>query len=84
MKLLDVRVIPNSKKNEVREEGSRFVVHVTAPAVGGKANRALIEVLAEHFKTKKRDIRIIRGEKSREKIVEVRDTINPSLRVVKE
>jgi uncharacterized protein (TIGR00251 family) len=74
MKLINVKVIPNAKENEVSEERNRFKVHVTAPAVGGKANRALIEVLAEYFKVKKGDVRIIRGEKSREKIVEIRDT----------
>ena len=74
MKLINVKVISNAKENEVSEERNRFIVHVTAPAIGGKANRALIEVLAEYFKVKKRDIRIIRGEKSREKIVEIRDT----------
>jgi uncharacterized protein (TIGR00251 family) len=74
MKLLNVKVIPNAKENEVTEERNRVIVHVTAPAVGGKANRALIEVLAEYFKVKKKNVRIIRGEKSREKIVEIMDT----------
>jgi len=46
-------------------------VRVTAPAVDGKANKAVIEVLSEFYKVKKRDIKILRGEKSREKLVEI-------------
>ena len=42
-----------------------------APAVDGKANKALIELLAGHFKVKKKDIEIIKGELSREKVITV-------------
>ena len=42
-----------------------------APAIDNRANRALIEVLARHFNVKKRDIRIVKGERSREKIIEI-------------
>ncbi len=77
MKVLNVRVIPNAKKNAVSEERGKLKVHVSAPALDGKANKAMIEVLAEHFKTKKSDVRIVRGEKSREKVVEIRN--RPSL-----
>ena len=71
MKVINLRVIPNAKKNEVSEEGGIFKVRVKAPAVGGKANKAVIEVLADFFKVKKRDIRIVRGAKSREKVIEI-------------
>ncbi len=71
MKVINVRVIPNAKKNNVSEEEGRLKVHVMAPAVGGKANRAVAKLLAEFFKVKKSDVRIIKGEKSREKVVEV-------------
>ena len=72
MKVINVKVIPNAKKNSICKEGKRFKVHVTAPAISGKANKALIEVLAEFFKTKKRNIKIIKGEKSRAKIIGVK------------
>ena len=71
-KVIKVRVIPNAKKNDVSEEtGGKLKVRVRAQAVDGKANKAMIEVLAEFFKVKKGDIRIIRGEKSREKVIEL-------------
>ena len=71
MKVTNVRVIPNAKKNDVSEEMGQLKVHLKAKAVGGKANKALIEVLAEFFNVKKSDIEITRGERSREKIIEV-------------
>ena len=71
MKLINIRVIPNAKRNNVSEEQGKLKVHVSAPAVDGKANKALIKVLAEYFKIKKNDIQIIKGLKSREKIVKI-------------
>jgi uncharacterized protein (TIGR00251 family) len=37
----------------------------------GKANQELIELLADHYDVAKSRIRIVRGEKSKEKIVEI-------------
>lgn len=72
MKVINVRVIPNAKSNGIVEEAAgKFKVHVRAPPAGGKANNALIGVLAEFFKVRKGCIRIIRGGKSREKTVEL-------------
>jgi uncharacterized protein (TIGR00251 family) len=71
MKVVNVRVVPNAKKNEILEEGDGLTVYVAAPPIHGKANKAMVKLLAEFFKVRKSDIRIIRGEKSREKIVEV-------------
>ena len=66
-----VFVIPNAKKAKIEKENDRLVVHVDAPAVGGKANKRLIELLADFFKVKKSSVRILRGEKSREKLIEI-------------
>jgi uncharacterized protein len=67
----EVKVIPNAKKDRLVEENGRLKVYLNAPAVDGKANKALIEFLAEHFGVKKSEVRLVRGEKSREKTVEV-------------
>ncbi|MFH1288255.1 MAG: DUF167 domain-containing protein [bacterium] len=71
MKKLNIKVIPNARKNSISEDNGIFKVRVTAPAVDGKANKAIIEVLSEFYGVKKRDVRIIHGEKSRGKIVEI-------------
>lgn len=68
-----VMVIPNSKKPSVKKENDTYVVRVDAPPTKGRANKRLIEILAEYFGVKKSRIRIISGEKSREKIVEIED-----------
>jgi uncharacterized protein (TIGR00251 family) len=68
---ITVKVVPNARKAQVKEEQGRLKVWVTAPAVEGKANAALIETLAEHFKVRKSAIAIVRGETSREKVVDI-------------
>jgi uncharacterized protein (TIGR00251 family) len=68
---ITVKVVPNARKAKVKEEQGRLKVWVTAPAVEGKANAALIETLAEHFKVRKSAIAIVRGETSREKVVDI-------------
>ncbi|MBI4690468.1 MAG: DUF167 domain-containing protein [Nitrospirae bacterium] len=70
MKRIKIKVITNAKKNEV-VAGDIFKVYVNAPAVDGKANKALIGILAEHFKVRKSNVKIVKGEKSREKIIEI-------------
>jgi hypothetical protein len=68
---VNILVIPNARKNEVIEEGDHLKVYVTAPPIRGRANEVVIEALAEFFHVKKNKIRIIRGERSREKVVEI-------------
>ena len=68
----EVRVIPGAKKNLIRpEEGGKLKVYLTAPAVEGKANKALLQVLAEYFGVKRRCIEIIKGLKSRDKTISI-------------
>ncbi len=72
MKRFNVKVIPRSSKNEVLEiESGKLKVKLMAPPVDGKANQALIELLAQHFGVKKSAIRILRGEASQNKMIEI-------------
>lgn len=71
MKTLLVKVVPNAKKEGVVEEDGRLKVYVRAPAVDGKANKAVIEALSEFLGVKKSKVRIARGETLREKIIEI-------------
>jgi len=71
--ILSVRVIPRAKSNRIQELGAdNFKIHITAPAEDNKANQALIELLAGHFKVRRNQVLIVRGEKSRNKTVEIR------------
>ena len=62
---------PNSKTEEVSQEGNTFIVKVKEPPQEGKANRALIKVLAEHFGVPKSQVRIVSGLKSKSKVIEI-------------
>ena len=66
-----VKVIPNSKTEEVVKEGDRFLVRVKEPAKEGKANRAVIKLLAAYFKAPQRQVVISSGFGSRNKVIEV-------------
>lgn len=69
--LIDVRVIPNAKKTAITQEEGRLKVYLTARPIEGKANKALIDVLSDHFDVPRSCIKIIRGDRTRDKVVEV-------------
>ncbi|MCJ7655996.1 MAG: DUF167 domain-containing protein [Dehalococcoidia bacterium] len=66
-----VKVIPNSKVEGVVREGDGFLVRVKEPAKEGKANRAVIKLLAAYFKAPQRQVVISSGFGSRNKVIEV-------------
>ena len=68
-----VRVQPRASKDEIVGviEGV-FKIRLQAPAVENRANEALVEFLAHLLKTPKSAVRILGGERSRTKRVEIR------------
>ena len=73
MTLLAVRLRPGARRDEVlgfRADGA-LQVAVSAPPEDGRANRALVELLAEALGVKASAVRIKRGATSRSKTVEV-------------
>lgn len=70
--IIRVRVIPNAKHSEVMNRvGSIVRVRIASPAVEGKANDELIEFLAEFFEVPKKQVSILRGEKGKEKTIQI-------------
>ncbi len=71
--LLKVRAQPNARKNELAEilTDGTLRIRLAAPPVDGKANEALAEFLAELLGVRRGALRLVRGEKSRDKIWEV-------------
>ena len=66
--LLRVHITPNSAKNHTAGfYGGSLNIKIKAPAVDGKANKALISFLADLISVKKSQIKIVSGEKSRNK-----------------
>jgi len=69
---ISVKVKPKSSRELIEKTGdSDYVVAVKSAAVEGKANEALVKVLAEYFDVPKYLISIISGHKNRKKIVDV-------------
>ncbi len=68
---INIRVIPNSKKDGIVKDDGKLKIHLKAKAVNNEANKYLIEVLAEYYNKRKNDIKIIKGLKSKDKIIEI-------------
>ncbi len=65
-------VKPQSRKEEVKEVADGdYLVSVRAIAREGKANLALIQILADYFSVPKSSIRIVRGHTGRRKLIEI-------------
>ena len=69
---INVKVTPHSSREEVLKLGDDYVVRVKATPHDGKANEAVINLLAKHFKVPKTAIKIVTGATGRNKIVEIR------------
>jgi len=68
---IKVRVIPKAKQNRVEKTADGFRVRVTAAPTDGKANEAVIKLLAEHLGVAKSKLRVVRGVTSRDKLIEL-------------
>ncbi|MCE7733438.1 MAG: YggU family protein [Candidatus Heimdallarchaeota archaeon] len=68
---LRVLVKPGSKEQQFFSEGNELKVYLKASPVKGKANKELISFLADVFKLKKTDLEIVKGHKSRDKVVSI-------------
>jgi uncharacterized protein len=66
-----VKVIPSSKTEQIVKEGDGFLVRVKEPAKEGKANRAVIKLLADYFGVSQRQIIISSGFASRNKVIDI-------------
>lgn len=70
--VFSVRVQARASKDEIAGEiGGALKVRLQAPAVEGRANEALIELLAQLLKTPKSAVRILSGDRSRTKRIEI-------------
>ncbi|HWU25424.1 MAG TPA: DUF167 family protein [Rhizomicrobium sp.] len=75
--IIPVRLTPRGGRNGIdgwmpdAKGGKHLAVRVTAAAESGKANAALIELLADRLSVAKSSIRIVRGFSARMKTIEV-------------
>jgi uncharacterized protein len=69
---ITIRLQPRAARDEVvGERDGRIVIRVTAPAVDGRANAALVALIADRAGVAKAAVRLLRGETSRDKVVGV-------------
>lgn len=68
---INVRVVPRAKKEKVEEIAGGLKVYMNEPAIEGRANKRLLEILAEYYGMKKYNIKIVLGEKKRDKVIEI-------------
>jgi len=67
---IEVRLLPRAQRSEVVGfEGDVLRVRVTAPPVDGRANTALVALLADALGIAKSDVRVVAGQTSRRKVV---------------
>jgi hypothetical protein len=77
---LAVRVNPRAKRNAVTKTDDRNIkVYVTAPPEDGRANEAVVETIAEWLGVKRRQVEIISGATSRNKVVRLANVSPASL-----
>ena len=70
---LRVKVIPRSAKSEVTGQmpDGTWRVKIAAPPEKGKANDALIELLAKHFRVARSAVSIVSGHSAPLKLVRI-------------
>ena len=70
-KIFNIRVTPHAKQNKVVESDGVLRVYTTVAPENGRANSAVIELLAKHLNVAKSRIHITKGLAFRDKVVVV-------------
>ncbi|MBP7951365.1 MAG: DUF167 domain-containing protein [Verrucomicrobiales bacterium] len=79
---IQVRVVPNARKTccaGLMGDATTWKIKLAAPPVDGKANEELVEWLAQISGTSRNGIRILSGEKSRTKRIQLAEISTESL-----
>jgi uncharacterized protein len=68
---IEIKVVTNAKKKALLRDGAGLKVMLLSLPIEGRANEELLGYLSDVFGVRKRDIGILRGEKSRRKLVSI-------------
>jgi uncharacterized protein len=69
---ITLKVHPRARRNRLTQAATgEYKLEVTAPPVDGAANDAVVEFFARGLKLPRSHVRIVTGEKSRRKVVEI-------------
>ena len=70
--IISVKVVPGASRDRVvGRYGEAVKVQVSAPAEGGKANKAVLVLLAEALGVRPSAVRLVRGQSQSRKVIEV-------------
>jgi uncharacterized protein (TIGR00251 family) len=74
-KKIKLKIIPRSSQNKIigKDENGILKIKLTAPPIDGEANKNLIIFLSKEWCVPKSKIKIIKGETSKNKIIEIED-----------
>ncbi|HUV53365.1 MAG TPA: DUF167 domain-containing protein [Dehalococcoidia bacterium] len=82
---IDVHLQPGAKRDEIIGfRGDVLRAKVTAVAEKGRANQALLELVADAFGVPKSAIAIVRGQTSRNKVVSIQGLTREDLKAILE
>ncbi len=69
-----VKVKANTSQEKIEKKDSNyFEIWTKKPAINGKANKAVLKLLAEYFSVSLSETKIISGIKSKEKIIQINE-----------
>ena len=68
---VELRAQPRARRTALECAGGALKAQVTAPAEDGKANAAVIELLAETWRLPKSTCAVTRGATSRDKVISI-------------
>ncbi|MFA5485018.1 MAG: DUF167 domain-containing protein [Candidatus Pacearchaeota archaeon] len=67
--IINVKVKTNSKEQKIiKEDENNYIVLLKKQPIDGKANKELLKLLTKHFKS---NVLLLRGEKSKNKIIKI-------------
>ena len=74
---LQIRIQPRSGRNAIEiGDGGKVTVRVTAVPERGKANKAVVDLLAKRLGVSKGSVTLVRGLTSRDKVVRIDGVTN--------
>jgi uncharacterized protein (TIGR00251 family) len=74
MRTIQLKVKPNARTAELsQQDDGTWLAKVKAPPVDGKANEAVIQLVAEHFGVRRAQVTIRSGASARLKLIQIDD-----------
>ena len=70
--IIKLKVKPGKQEEKIEFNGNEYTIYLKERAKKGKANMALIKLLAKHFNTSSANVKILRGLTSKHKIIEIK------------